>query len=337
MALGENKILALRMRSQTTSAAEYVRQVVEFITGDHAQEGPVIPWTVIEADDTSRRDTPSGGNSSADDIPVANLWNPTNSGDLPTGSWCVVESADSDEGPGVHLQILFDVVSATSLDMYLIPKADFVTGGGTTGGALPTLPTDNFGSGTIDYGTDTAYICVCGADEGKIWLTRGEPGVAHSMIYAGELFNPPIRGGATAPIKRYAVRRVPDRTPPVSGGESSDWAVWDHNQDRFMTGTMREIYDFTHAGGSMFTVDESAIGPDGTIRFGSIALASFETGSEGIPYGYLRDVYIGNWQFGDWGQTADRKVIWWSASVDDTLPLYAFAWDGVRDFPFNAA
>lgn len=335
MALGENRVLAVRMNSGSTGPQEFARQIVEFLTGDHTQPGPVTPWTVIEADDTSRRDTPSGGNSSADDLPVANLWEPSNSGDLPVGSWAVVESADGDETSGVHFQMLIDVVSSTSLQFYLFPEQDFVTGGGTTGGALPSLPTNNFASATWTFTAGDGYIACVLADEGKAIFIRGFPSETMAWLYVGELFNPAVRGKAS-PERRYVVRRTQDTTPPVSTGESTEWAIWDDDKGDFEDATMRELQPRVQGGSDITDPDNVLDGyiNDGNTRFYDVGVGSFATAAEGI-YGFLRDVYQTNWVTGSWGQTSDRKIIWFGRASDRSLPTYAFGWDGTRDFPFN--
>lgn len=115
-----------------------LRNFVDWLTGStrgitNGGGGTAGDWAVIEADDLTVRETPSGGTGLAN-LGASNLWR--TGGTMPDGAWCVVE------GPGTYgnpIQAILRVHNNTvRIGMQMIPLADWATGGGST--ASPTTP-----------------------------------------------------------------------------------------------------------------------------------------------------------------------------------------------------
>jgi len=150
-------------------------------------------WTVIEADDKTNINV--GPNLS--DLGASNLWNPAN-GSPPEDAWIVLESLDSNNTN--HFQWFFQVSSTTNFKMFMIPLENFVTGAGTTGGALPRLPTTAYGD-TNNQTSSVDMTVTNGTARYSATATEGNVIFFHhssidmTWYYAGEVDNP----DATAP------------------------------------------------------------------------------------------------------------------------------------------
>lgn len=166
-----------------------VRQWIQWLTdgvgsgslNDLGEDGP-SGVEVIEADDQTQRNTPSGG-TTLSDLDSGNLWNPTNSTDLPVNSWIVLRFTGT-LGQAFQVFIQF-VTNDLRIGIQCIPKNDWTTGGGST--STPTKPATTFPS-TIpnpgaNFADSDALFSV--ADDGMAFLTV-DGGTYHRGYYVGE-------------------------------------------------------------------------------------------------------------------------------------------------------
>ena len=203
-------------------------------------------YTVVEADDGTNRN--AGPNLS--DLGGSNAWNPANATLIPTGSWIVLESLDSHNTN--HFQWLVYCASDTQWQIFMIPLEDFSTGGGSTGGSLPTLPAtaygDNDSGGSCDFPVVAGVFRLsCTATEGNIVLLR-HSGEAMSFYYGGEVdspdpldvrpyvqyFRPDLTYISNTGNAEYWIRLSPVDNTTIIGfqNESGVWAVLrDHGEE----------------------------------------------------------------------------------------------------------
>ena len=115
----------------------WLKELVQWLTGVHpTYDGP--GWELVECDDTTLREVPSG--TTSDDLSGGNLWNPSTGTEPPTGSWVVLQLLAGAIPPNNAIQIMFYVNTSTTVYGYMFVLSDFVTGGGTTAGAIPVIP-----------------------------------------------------------------------------------------------------------------------------------------------------------------------------------------------------
>mgnify|MGYP000371463952 CR=1 FL=1 len=169
-------------------------------------------WTVVECDDGTNRDVPSGAPNSFDEISASNDWSTGNTNTPGTGSWVVLENVDARMAAGVHFQILiyfgqFSVGSSTTVTSFtLIPLQDFSTGGGSTAGAAPSVP-----STAMDHDIDTAYSGTvymnAAADEGAFIFIPDEPGSEPASLDRWTAFGECDGVPVSADPRNYWIRR----------------------------------------------------------------------------------------------------------------------------------
>ncbi len=115
----------------------WLKELAQWLTGVHGTyNGP--GWELIEVDDTTLREVPSG--TTSDDLTGGNLWNPANGTPPPVGSWVVLQTLPGAIAPNNVIQIMFFVDDTDEVHAYMFVLADFATGGGTTGGTPPSVP-----------------------------------------------------------------------------------------------------------------------------------------------------------------------------------------------------
>lgn len=144
-------------------------------------------WTLIEADDGTVREVPSGGTTLAD-LSAGNKWR--TGATLPLSAWCVVQGAGTLGNP---LQVLARVENSTGRFAFqMIPLADWTTGGGST--STPTLPATTVPATPTAPDTLTAsgYL-YCTADLGMFALAYdNKTTLTNHWWYVGEVDPPDI-------------------------------------------------------------------------------------------------------------------------------------------------
>jgi len=192
-------------------------------------------WELIEVDDTTLREVPSGG-TTVDDLTAGNLWNPAAGGDPPVGSWAVIQSKPGAISPNNTFQMLLYISGDTSAFVCMMPLSDFVTGGGETEGGLPTVPTIISSYTNMTKAWDQQMTHFATADQSVLQMGIVNMGSTTSSsnrwLYIGELDVPAVVGGSGVNVHKYPfVLRINDAGSPTSTFTTSDFRFWPADAD----------------------------------------------------------------------------------------------------------
>lgn len=169
--------------------------LVKWLIGDHdTLVGP--GWTIVEAYDGTLRETPSGAGISLAELGAGNNWRV---GVIPLNSWIVLESGVSLVS-GNSFQIYIEYDTTTNADIYLLPLADFATGGGAQ--SPPTLPTKIGTSDTTPHSfgfqaSGATYLGI--ADETMLSFVYDNTTVLE-WLYVGE-----VDGARAADVRPFVI------------------------------------------------------------------------------------------------------------------------------------
>lgn len=304
--------------------------LIRWICDNHATlTGP--GYTVIEADDGTNINTPSGPNNDLTELGASNRWNPDNANfPPPTGSWIVLESLDSNNTN--HFQVIFQLVG-NDLQYRVIPLEDFTTGGGTTAPSLPTLPSTAFGEDGATSETISGFAFTalynCTATEGNLVILSDHANDAW-LGYIGETDNPD-----PADDRSYVSYRQTNTLGPNEFNGAEPWARLSPVDDTTVIGIGNEESQLIE------WMDHGEINYNDPDEHGAIAIADsvlilpagvmFATAGHRTFSGWLRNLRVANSAVGMRSSTNDRE--WIIRSTVSSAPAWAMRWDGSTTYP----
>lgn len=318
-------------KQRHATGAEGFYDLIRWICDNHATlTGP--GYTVVEADDGTNIDTPSGAPFSLTELGASNAWNPDNANfPPPDGSWIVLESLDSNNTN--HFQVIFQL-SGDNLVYRIFALEDFTTGGGTTAPSLPTMPSTNFGdaAGTNETLTGYAFSALyhCTATEGNLIILT-DHSTDSNLAYIGEVDNPD-----PADDRAYVSYRATSTLGPNESANIEDWVRLSPVDDTTVIGAAQnegsQLVEWMDHGETNYQDpdEHGGVALGDSILILPIGVAFPTTGHRHFA-GWLRNLRTSNASNGLRAATSDLQ---WIMRGNDTFrPCFAIRWDGSTTYP----
>jgi len=331
----------------TNRAAWY--DFVRFLTNEHSIPGIGPGWSLVEADDAG---TIRSVASTLGGLPTSNRWNPANiPGQIPpVGSWCVLETLNSNNTN--HCQVFIQFNSDTRTDIRLIPLQNYVPApGASTSGAVPTMPATNFGAtqGTSLQWTLTGSCRYVGhATEGHFTI-MGTDQQNWRYTYAGEVDDPQdtAKGASPADERAYVLMRLPDQPFAQYLSTNEPWIRLSPVNSTTVIGAGTNESNFAqpvinNGSGSNLTQLVSNAGlnnhPRATIKGLDVAVplgVAFEASGHRHLAGWCRGLRFVHSFLGRGGTSGNRNWLFFNGSAISATPQggVAMAWDGTTRYP----
>lgn len=283
----------------------WISDLANWLTDVHATyAGPA--WELIEADDGTNRDVPTGTTTA--DLPPFNAWSSLATSPPAVGSWICLQSLPGAIEPSNTFQVLFYVRTTAVVEAYLFVLSDFATGGGSTGGTLPVVPSTASSFTNMTKEDDQWEVHFATADQSVLQMgiiRQNDDPDANRWWYVGELDVPAAIGGSGTNINQYpfVIKNSDDARVPASTS-TFEWRMR-------QPGNVNAEISSSRAFVMQTDINQFEIGTDdfsfqtmeGHLSFMPFGLF-FEGSGVGFP-GYLRHVFTADgtmcvsWRFSD--------------------------------------
>jgi len=326
--------MSCRAFAITSSSGYYAtKQLIWWLTG--ATYKTTSPgYVLIECDDGTRRDKPTGG--TAEGIPTANKWSPSNSSIPPADAWAVLQSPDSERFGTTHFQIFIQNkvnFSDHAIKMYMFPYEDWVvdpTPNPAPSDLTPTRPTREISQANFVLELPVFHL-FANADEYALniikQIDRNNVTKTLQMSYSGEATVLEPRG-APFTVSRPWVQSITPIKYMHENPFNGNFGYYTESEQLVLQGDIG--YDRPIAGGDHMNDQTEKVGTfGGAFQMFNISVGFFDQGTDAHGMrGTLRNSACLNGAAGMYGFTFGKEWVYFSENPA-TRNCWALRWDGV--------